>query len=104
MFVARKSPEKIRFNFDLPKIVFNIMKTETEFITRANRTLAGQKIKKETERLLPNIKHKHGDNIYEHKTKEQHKFVLNLSLRLNLRSSKNMLHFKTDLFIKSGKI
>ena len=43
MFVARKSPEKIRFNFDLPKIVFNIMKTETEFITRANRTLAGQK-------------------------------------------------------------
>ena len=38
-------------------------------------------------------------NTENSKTNEPHKLVLNLSQRLDSRSSNNMLLFKTDLFI-----
>ena len=43
-------------------------------------------------------------NTENSKTNEPHKFALNLSQRLDLRSSKNMLLFKTYLFITRQKI
>ena len=64
------------------------MKHEFEFIIKNNESLAENKIKNEIEQLL--LKYKHGNNIYEHR-KQQHnepqKSVLNLSQRLDLRSS-----------------
>ena len=42
-------------------------------------------------------------NMENNKTKEPRKFVLNLSQRLDLRGSKNMLLFKTYLFITHEK-
>ena len=38
------------------------------------------------------------------KTSKPHKFALDLSEKLDLRSSNNMLLFKTCLFITRGKI
>ena len=43
-------------------------------------------------------------NTENSKPNEPHKFVLNLSQRLNLRSSKGMLLFKTYVFITCGNI
>ena len=57
---------------------------EIEFITKSNESLAENKIKNKFEQLL--LKYKH---IHEH-GKQQNKwttFVLNLSQRLDLRSS-----------------
>ena len=57
-------------------------------------------MKNEIEQLLS--KYKNGNNIHEHE-KQPHEFVFNLSQRLDLRSSNNMLLFKTYLFITPGK-
>ena len=38
------------------------------------------------------------------KTNELHKFVLNFSQKLDSRSSKNMLLFKTYPFIRNGNL
>ena len=43
-------------------------------------------------------------NTENNKTNEPHKFALNLSQRLGLRSLINMLLFKAYLFITRGKI
>ena len=43
-------------------------------------------------------------NTENSKPNEPHKFVLNLSQRLNLRSSKGMLLFKTYVFITRENI
>ena len=43
-------------------------------------------------------------NMENSKTNKPHKFVLNLSQRVDVRSSINMLLFKNYLFIESGKI
>ena len=71
----------------------------------SNESGAKNKIKNETEQLL--LKYKHGNNILMNtgnsKTNKLHKFVLNLSQRLDLRSLKKMSSFKTYLFITLGK-
>ena len=71
----------------------------------SNESGAKNKIKNETEQLL--LKYKHGNNILmntgKSKTNKLHKFVLNLSQRLDLRSLKKMSSFKTYLFITLGK-
>ena len=71
----------------------------------SNESGAKKKIKNETEQLL--LKYKHGNNILMNtgnsKTNKLHKFVLNLSQRLDLRSLKKMSSFKTYLFITLGK-
>ena len=64
---------------------------EIEFIIKSNESLAENKIKSEIEQLL--LKYKNGNNTHilmstqNRKTNESHKFVPNLSQRLNLRSS-----------------
>ena len=58
------------------------MKHEIEFIIKNNESLAGNKIKNEIEQLLSKY-----ENTENSKTNEAHKFVLNLSQRLDLRSS-----------------
>ena len=71
----------------------------------SNESGAKNKIKNETEQLL--LKYKHGNNIFMNtgnsKTNKLHKFVLNLSQRLDLRSLKKMSSFKTYLFITLEK-
>ena len=71
----------------------------------SNESGAKNKIKNETEQLL--LKYKHGNNILMNtgnsKTNKLHKFVLNLSQRLDLRSLKKMSSFKTYLFITLEK-
>ena len=71
----------------------------------SNESVAKNKIKNETEQLL--LKYKHGNNILMNtgnsKTNKLHKFVLNLSQRLDLRSLKKMSPFKTYLFITLEK-
>ena len=71
----------------------------------SNESGAKNKIKNDTEQLL--LKYKHGNNILMNtgnsKTNKLHKFVLNLSQRLDLRSLKKMSSFKTYLFITLGK-
>ena len=53
---------------------------------KSNESLAQNKIKNKIEQLL--LKYKHESNIYEHRKKnEPHKFVLNLSQRLDSRNS-----------------
>ena len=42
-------------------------------------------------------------NTVNNETNERQKLVFNLSQRLDLRSSNNMLLYKTYLFIKHGK-
>ena len=71
----------------------------------SNESVVRNKIKNETEQLL--LKYKHGNNILMNtgnsKTNKLHKFVLNLSQRLDLRSLKKMSSFKTYLFITLEK-
>ena len=71
----------------------------------SNESVFRNKIKNETEQLL--LKYKHGNNILMNtgnsKTNKLHKFVLNLSQRLDLRSLKKMSSFKTYLFITLEK-
>ena len=71
----------------------------------SNESGAKNKIKNETEQLL--LKYKHGNNILMNtgnsKTNKLHKFVLNLSQKLDLRSLKKMSSFKTYLFITLEK-
>ena len=71
----------------------------------SNESGAKNKIKNETEQLL--LKYKHGNNMLMNtgnsKTNKLHKFVLNLSQRLDLRSLKKMSSFKTYLFITLEK-
>ena len=64
------------------------MKYYIEFIIKSNESFAENEIKSEIEELL--LKYKQWNNIREHgncKTNEPHKFVLNLSQKLNSRSS-----------------
>ena len=65
------------------------LKHEAEFIIKFNEFLAENKIKNEIEQLLS--KYKHGNDIHEHdihkQKNESHKYALNLSQRLDLRSS-----------------
>ena len=85
--IVIRNPQNFRFTFDWPKDVDENLKHEIEFIIKSNESLAENKIKNETEQLL--LKYKHGNNIHDHgkqKTSEPHKFVLNLSQTLDLKS------------------
>ena len=65
-----------------------ITEWKIDFIRKHNELLAEHTIKNEISQLI--AKYKHGSNIHEHensKTSEPHKFVLNISQRLDLRSS-----------------
>ena len=86
--IVIKYPKKICFNFDLPKDADLNLRREIEFIIKSNEFLVEIIIKNEIEQLL--LKYKHRNNIMDtekSKTNEPHKFVLNLSQRLDLRSS-----------------
>ena len=86
--IVIRDPKTFGFNFDGSKYVDENLKHEIEFITKSNDSLAENKIKNEIEQLLS--KYKHGNYIHEHRnsnTNEPHKFALNLSQRLDLRSS-----------------
>ena len=84
--VVIRDPKTFSLNFDWPRYVDENFKHEIEFIIRSNKSLADNKIKNEIEQLL--LKFKHGNNLPEHsKTNELHKFVLNLSQTLDLKSS-----------------
>ena len=86
ILVVIRDPKTFSLNFDWPGCVDENFKHEIEFIIRSNKSLADNKIKNEIEQLL--LKFKHGNNLPEHsKTNELHKFVLNLSQTLDLKSS-----------------
>ena len=75
-------------NFDLPKDAGINLKHEIYSIMKYNELLAEYTIKNEVRQLFS--KYKHGNDIHEHgeqQKNEPHKFVVNLSQRLNLRSS-----------------
>ena len=77
------------FEFDWPKVVDENFKHQIEFIIKSNKSLAKNKVRKEIKQLLS--KYKHENNIHEHRKQQNewttHKFVLNWSKRLDLRSS-----------------
>ena len=52
------------FNFDWPKDVDENLKHETEFLIKSNESLAENKIKNKTKKLL--LQYKHRINIHEH--------------------------------------
>ena len=54
------------FYFDWPKDVDENLKHKIEFIIKSNGSLAENKLKNEIGQLL--LKHKHGNNIHEHRT------------------------------------
>ena len=60
------------FNVHWPKDVDKNLKYKIEFIIKSNESLAENKMKNETEKLL--LKFKHGNNIYEHR-KQQKEWV-----------------------------
>ena len=65
------------------------MKHENECVLKSNKSLAENKIKKETEQLLS--KYKHGNIFHGHGKRKNEwttEIILNLSQRLDLRSSK----------------
>ena len=86
--IVIKHLKTFHFDFDWPTDVDENLKYEIKFIIKSNESLAENKIKNETEQLFS--KYKHGNNIHEHensKTNERHKFVLNMSQKLGLRST-----------------
>ena len=86
--IVIKDPKTFCFNFDLPKDVDENLKYEIKFIIKSNESLAKIIIKNDIEQLL--LKYKMETifmNTENSKMNEQNKFVLNLSQRLDLRSS-----------------
>ena len=61
--IVIRDPKTFSFNFNWPKYVDENLKHEIEFIKISNESLAENKVKNETERLL--LKYKHGNNIHE---------------------------------------
>ena len=86
--IVIKDPKTFCFNFDLPKDVDENLKYEIKFIIKSNESLAKIIIKNDIVQLL--LKYKMETvfmNTENSKMNEQNKFVLNLSQRLDLRSS-----------------
>ena len=76
------------FDFDWPKDLDKNLKDEIEFIIKSNESLAEKKIKMIVNNYCLNISIETiFMNMENRKTNELHKFVLNLSQRLDLRSS-----------------
>ena len=83
--VVIKESKTFYFYSNWPKSVDENLKHETAFIIKSNESFAQNKIETEIEQLL--FKYQHGNNIQEHRkqqTEEPHKFVLNLSQRLDV--------------------
>ena len=72
---------------DLSKDLLLFLQFEIEFVVKSNKSLAENKIKNKTEQLF--LKYKLETmfmNTESSKRDKQHKFVLNLSQRLDLKS------------------
>ena len=86
--IVIRDPKSFCFNFDKPNDVDENLKHETEFIIKSNESLTENKIKTRLNNYWLNISM---ETIFRNtgnsKTNEPHKFVLNLSQRLDLRSS-----------------
>ena len=85
--VMIRDPKTFCFNFDFRKDVDKNLKREIGCVIKINESLVENKIRNNIEQLL--LKYKHGNNIHEHKNSkpnEPHKFVLNLSQRLDISS------------------
>ena len=86
--IAIRDPTTFYFDFDWLKDIDEHLKHKTEFIIKSNESFAENRIKNEIEQWLS--KYQQRNNIHELgklQTNESHKFVLNLSKRLDLRSS-----------------
>ena len=86
--IVIRDPKTFCLNFDWPRDVHENLKHEIEFITKSNESLADNKLKNKIQQLL--LKYKHGNDIHNtesRKMNEPHKFLLNLSQRLELKSS-----------------
>ena len=89
--IVIRDPKIFYFGFDWPKDVDKNLIHEAEFIIRSNGSLAENKIKMGSKNYFPNISMEtlfgNNMNMQISKTNESHKFVLNLSERLDLRNS-----------------
>ena len=93
------------FDFDWPKNINKNLKHEIEFIIKSNKSVAENKIKNEIEHYCPNISMKMiFMNTENNKTNEPHKFVLNLSQRLKLRSSNKHVTIKNQYINNKLKV
>ena len=84
--LIKTEPKTFHFKFDFLKYVSKNPKDKTEFTIKHNES--GYEIKNEIRQLLS--KCKHGNDIHEHHKQQNGwatEFVLNLSQRLDLRSS-----------------
>ena len=71
--IARFHEKTTLFTLSLQLNVDENLKNKTEFITKNNEFLAGNKIKNKTEQLL--LKYLHGNDIHEHR-KQQNKWAI----------------------------
>ena len=87
MIVIRE-PKRFHLNFDLPKDVKKNLKHEIKFNIKRNKSLVENKIKKRLNNYCPNISMKTiFMNTRNSKSSKPQKFVLNLSQRLDSKSS-----------------
>ena len=87
MIVIRE-PKRFHLSFDLPKDVKKNLKHEIKFNIKRNKSLAEDKIKKRLNNYCPIISMKTiFMNTRNSKSRKPQKFVLNLSQRLDLKSS-----------------
>ena len=88
--IVIRDPKIFYFGFDCPKDVDKNLIHEAEFII-SNGSLAENKIKMGSKNYFPNISMEtlfgNNMNMQISKMNESHKFVLNLSERLDLRNS-----------------
>ena len=89
------------FHFDLPKSDYINLTHEPFSITKHHERLAEHVIKNEVTQLLS--KYQHGNDIYKQKNSKKI-FALNLSQRLDLRSSNKHVAFQTCLFTTPGRM
>ena len=66
--IVIRDPKTFYFDFEWPKDVEMNLKHEIEYIIKINESLAENKIKNETKQLLS--KYKHGNNIHQHRKKQ----------------------------------
>ena len=86
--IVIRDPKTFSFDFDWPKSVDENLKHETELIIKNNESLTENEIKTRLNNYCPIITMETiFMNTENSKTNEPHKFVLNLSKRLDLRSS-----------------
>ena len=94
-----RDPKTSGFNFDWPKDLDEKLKHEIEFIIERNESLAWNKIKNEIEQSLSKYVHEHRKQ----QNNKPHKFVLNLSQRLDLKSAEKYVHLQNLFIYCTGK-